>query len=304
MSKPEPHGSKLKALLVNSKLPSTDKARVQQAIAKYEQLKLDLDSLKDLETLLEDKVNLINKYKKHVDFELIYNSPNDFLYRQNGQLKLSNSILEEFIPYFVDQRLVPGLTHVTDLTHGSKSSFSGLSFGGSIQPLNRGGVFLKVKDQDFALAKKHKITIEEVANSENKFTKDFDVAYFAAEIKTNLDKTMFQEASQTANELKIAVTGSKYLLLCEYLDMTPINTKLTAIDEVIILRQAKRLSSNIRDRFSTVAGRQGYASEYEKFLDDNPLSLSSFQRLVNHIKEAFPESLEIDQNQVLRRGYF
>ena len=32
MSKPEPHGSKLKALLVNSKLSSTDKPRVQQAI--------------------------------------------------------------------------------------------------------------------------------------------------------------------------------------------------------------------------------------------------------------------------------
>lgn len=304
MSNPEPHGSKLRALLVNQKLDSTDIPRVNEAIEKYEQLKSDLGDLDDLETLLEDKVSLINAYKKHIDFELIYNSPNDFLYRQNGQLKLSNSILEEFIPYFIDERLVPGLAHITDLSYGSKSSFSGLSFGGSIQPLNRGGVFLKVKDQDFALAKKHKITIEEVANSQNKFTKDFDVAYFAAEIKTNLDKTMFQEASQTANELKIAVTGSKYLLLCEYLDMTPINTRLTAIDEVIILRQAKRLSSNIRDRFSTVAGRQGYATEYEQFLDDNPLSLNSFTRLVNHLKDAFPESLEIDQNQVLRRGYF
>lgn len=304
MSKVEPHGSKLKALLVNKKLDASDKPRVQQAIDKYEELKKNLDKLNNVQTLLEDKVNLINLYKKHIDFELIYNSPNDFLYRQNGQLKLSNSILEEFIPYFIDKRLIPGLTHIVDLTHGSKSSFSGLSFGGSIQPLDKGGVFLKFKDQDFALAKKHKITIEEVANSTNRFSKEFDVAYFAAEIKTNLDKTMFQEASQTANELKIAVTGSKYLLLCEYLDMTPINTRLTAIDEVIILRQAKRLSSSIRENFSEAAGRQAYATEYEKFLDDNPLSLSSFKRLIAHLNEAFPESLEIDQNQVLKRGYF
>lgn len=304
MSKPDPHGSKLKALLVNKKLNSTDMPRVQQAIVKYEQLKSDLDSLDDLKTLLEDKVNLINVYKKHIDFELIYNSPNDFLYRQNGQLKLSNSILEEFIPYFIDERLIPGIKHIAELSYGSKSSFSGLSFGGSIQPLNKGGVFLKVKDQDFALAKKHKITIEEVANSENKFTKDFEVAYFAAEIKTNLDKTMFQEASQTANELKIAVTGSKYLLLCEYLDMTPINTKLTAIDEVVILRQAKRLSSNIRKNFDTVKGRQSYAGEYEKFLDQNPLSVTSFKRLITHLNEAFPASLEVDQSAVLKRGYF
>lgn len=304
MSKHEPHGSKLKALVANSKLAVNDKLRVEQAIEKYENLKIELSSLNSLESLLEDKVNLINQYKKHVDFELIYNSPNDFLYRQNGQLKLSNSILEEFIPYFIDKRLIPGLTHIVALSYGSKSSFSGLSFGGSIQPLDKGGVFLKVKDQDFALAKKHKITIEEVANSANKFTKDFDVAYFAAEIKTNLDKTMFQEASQTANELKTAVTGSKYLLLCEYLDMTPINTRLTAIDEVIILRQAKRLSSAIRENFSTVKGRQAYASQYEQFLDENPLSVNSFERIISHLKDAFPESLEVDQAAVLKRGYF
>lgn len=304
MSKPEPHGSKLKALLSNSKLPSIDKSRVEEAIEKYSELKQQLDNLANIDTLLEDKVKLINTYKKHIDFELIFKSPNDFLYRQNGQLKLSNSILEEFIPYFIDGRLIPGIKHIAELSYGSKSSFSGLSFGGSIQPLNKGGVFLKVKDQDFALAKKHKITIEEVANSENRFTKDFDVAYFAAEIKTNLDKTMFQEASQTANELKIAVTGSKYLLLCEYLDMTPINTKLTAIDEVIILRQAKRLSSNIRKNFDTVIGRNEYVVEYEEFLDKNPLSLTSFKRLINHLNEAFPASLEVDQTAVLKRGYF
>ncbi|MCW1520469.1 Bpu10I family restriction endonuclease [Acinetobacter baumannii] len=153
MSKPEPHGSKLKALIVNKKLAVDDKLRVCQAIEKYETLKIELDGLNNLESLLEDKVRLINQYKKHIDFELIYNSPNDFLYRQNGQLKLSNSILEEFIPYFVDERLIPGLKHIVALSHGSKSSFSGLSFGGSIQPLDKGGVFLKVKDQDFALAK-------------------------------------------------------------------------------------------------------------------------------------------------------
>jgi hypothetical protein len=304
MNKPEPHGSKLKALLVNKKLTASDKPRVQKAIENYELLKKNLINLVSLDTLLKDKVNLINNYKKHIDFELIFNSPNDFLYRQNGQLKLSNSILEEFIPYFIDERLIPGLTHILDLSYGSKSSFSGLSFGGSIQPLDKGGVFLKVKDQDFALAKKHKITIEEVANSANKFSKNFDVAYFAAEIKTNLDKTMFQEASQTANELKTAVTGSKYLLLCEYLDMTPINTRLTAIDEVIILRQAKRLSSSTRENFSTVTGRKAYAAQYEQFLDNNPLSINSFKRLISHLNDAFPESLEIDQTAVLTRGYF
>lgn len=303
MSNFHPHGNKLEALLNNARLPSNDKPRVEDAIKKYNSLKKELSKLSD-ENLLENIVKLVNDYKKFIDLELIYNSPNDFLYRQNGQLKLSNSILEEFLVYFLDPRLVPGLANINNLSFGSKSSFSGLSFGGSVQPLGSNGVFLKTKDQDFAISKTHKITIEEVSQPENSFTKVFDVAYFATEIKTNLDKTMFQEASQTANELKLAVTGSIYLLLCEYLDMTPINTKLTSIDEVIILRKAKRLASNIRERFSTHAGRMEYKQDYENFLTNNPLSIDSFKRLIGHLKEAFPETQAISQNKVLERGYF
>ena len=81
------------------------------------------------------------------------------------------------------------------------------------------------------------------------------ISYFATEIKTNLDKTMFQEAAATAGELKRVSSGSKYVLLCEWFDMTPINTKLTAMDEVIVLRRAKRLGSNQRSNFSTAEGR-------------------------------------------------
>jgi len=67
---------------------------------------------------------------------------------------------------------------------------------------------------------------------------------------------MFQEAAATALDVKTAVPGARYYLLCEWLDMTPINTGATAIDEIIILRKAKRLPSNIRAHFNTAAGRQ------------------------------------------------
>ena len=55
---------------------------------------------------------------------------------------------------------------------------------------------------------------------------------------------MFQEAVTTAGELKRVSLGSRYILLCEWLDMTPVNTKLTAMDEVIVLRRTKRLTSS------------------------------------------------------------
>jgi hypothetical protein len=121
-------------------------------------------------------------------------------------------------------------------------------------PLNSGGVFLKLKDQDFAVSKSHHMTItDHLRTDPNAFRSSFVVSHFATEIKTNLDKTMFQEAAQTAAELKQAVPGSRYILLCEFLDMTPITTKLTSIDEVIVLRKAKRLVSNVRAQFSTYA---------------------------------------------------
>ena len=115
---------------------------------------------------------------------------------------------------------------------------------------------------------------------------------------------MFQEASQSANELKRAVPGSRCVLLCEYLDMTPITTKLTSIDEVIVLRKAKRLSSTVRDQFRTPIGRRVYRNTYVDFLLKNPLHESSFSRFVYHLNECFPEKDDEPEDAVLSRGYF
>ena len=136
------------------------------------------------------------------------------------------------------------------------------------------------------------------------FEASFVVSHFATEIKTNLDKTMFQEASQTAAELKRAVPGSRYILLCEFLDMTPITTKLTSIDEVIVLRKAKRLASNVRAEFATAAGRKRARDTYVAFLNKNPLREACFQRFVGHLNDCFPEKEEDAEDVVLGRGYF
>lgn len=305
VSHPETHGSKLKALAQNPSLPVSDQQRVADAIEKYEEWRHALSSVSsEGEPLLRELVTLLNDYKNSIDLDLIFNSHGDFLYRQNGQLKLSNSILEEFLPYVFDERLVPGFKRLSNVVCGPQSSFAGLSFGSPFLGLDTGGVFLKNKDQDFSVAKMHRITISDSPETERSFTAKFSVSHFATEIKTNLDKTMFQEASQTANELKRAVPGSKYILLCEYLDMTPITTKLTSIDEVVVLRKAKRLASNVRKSFSTYSGRQASKAAYTKFVLENPIHLSSFQRFVAHLDECFPEAEDDTVDTVLERGYF
>ncbi|WP_293152061.1 hypothetical protein [Okeania sp. SIO2C9] len=39
-----------------------------------------------------------NKYKRFIELDLIFDSSENFFYRQKWQLKLDNTILEEFLP--------------------------------------------------------------------------------------------------------------------------------------------------------------------------------------------------------------
>jgi hypothetical protein len=306
VERPPAHGDKLKALLANNKLPAADRGRVEAAVAKYEAWIKKLKEAKggSPPALLAALVDALNEYKKYLELELIFDAADDFLYRQKGQLKLDNTVLEEFLPYLFDVRLVPGLARIKNLKCGSQSSFAGLSFASPFLALNAGGVFMKLKDQDFSVSKSHRMVVSDDTANGGPFEAKFYVSHFATEIKTNLDKTMFQEASATAAELKRAVPGSRYILLCEFLDMTPITTKLTSIDEVIVLRKAKRLASNVRAEFSTVAGRKKARDEYEAFLGKYPLQRDCFKRFIWHLTECFPEKEEDAEDVVLGRGYF
>ena len=299
------HGDKLRALLKNAKLPATDRPRVEAQIRAYDTWVDAMDNLTgDGGEFLQGLVDSLNSYKRSVEFDLIFLSDEDFLYRQKGQTKLDSSILEEFFPRLFDVRLVPGLAHQKGLDCGPRTSFAGLSFESPFLNLSGGGVKIKAKDQDFSVTRQHRLKISTPSDPQDIFKQDFHVSYFATEIKTNLDKTMFQEAVTTAGELKRVSPGSRYILLCEWLDMTPVNTKLTAMDEVIVLRRTKRLTSNRRSTFSTARGRTEARDWYREFLDLHPLSFEGFQRLVWHLNECFPVVGYDAEDNVLERGYF
>ena len=300
-----PHGDKLTALLDNAKLPLSDKPKVEHQLLIYSKWIDAMNAFKfEGDELLVALVNSLNQYKNSVELDLIFDSDDDFLYRQKGQLKLDNTILEEFLPRLFDARLIPGFTRLKGLECGPKASFAGLSFDSPVLPLSSGGAYLKKKDQDFSVTRRHKVKIERDGEINDFFSEEFHVSYFATEIKTNLDKTMFQEAAATASELKKATTGSRYILLCEWLDMTPISTKLTAIDEVIILRRAKRIGSGIRANFSSVEGRKAHREWFKEFLNKHPLSIDGFRRFVFHLNECFPTSDSEGEDYVLERGFF
>ncbi len=300
---PKPHGEKLAALLNNDKLPTTEKLRVEHAIEHYNQW---LETLKNISgdlKVMPEMVSHLTSYKRYIDVELIFDSDTDFLYRQKEQLKLDNSIIEEFLPILVTTVFADSLKD-KELFFGPTQCFSSLRFESSLKTSPPGGgMSIRSKDQDFAISRKIFLKASHNRDFNESISREANIAYVAAECKTNLDKTMFQEGAATAIDVKLSVPGAKYFLLCEWLDMSPISSSLTAIDEILILRKAKRLSSNIRSAFSTAQGRNRNRVLFVDHLDNNPFAPAVFMRFLTEIEKMIGKD-ELDEKDVLSRGYF
>lgn len=299
---PTPHGDKLNALLENEKLPETDRPRILEAVKLYKKW---LENLKlvsgEHRKIVVDMVDILNEYKHYIELNVIFDSNNDFLYRQKGQLKLDNTIIEEFLPILLTSTF-PDLFQDYDLDFGPMTCFSGIRFESSIREDRvGGGMQFRNKDHDFAISRRLFVRSSHHEDFHNSVTKETNIAYIAAECKTNLDKTMFQEAASTALDVKLVVPGAKYYLLCEWLDMLPISTNTTAIDEILILRKAKRLSSEVRHVFSSVEGRKENRRKFVQHLEHNPFSAEVLLRFLDHVRNIVGEHSETD---VIMKGYF
>jgi len=306
---PTPHLEKLNAALDNDKLPELEKPFVEKALKAYkrwitlmgEVQAVDENKRITVEHVVRQLVDILNEYKLYIDLQVIFDSPGNFLYRQKGQLKLDNTILEEFLPYLI-YKTIPALSG--DYEIGPKSCFSAMYFESSLGQLQTGGgPQIRKKDQDFAICRRLFIKTSYDQEFSDCVEQDTYLGYIVSECKTNLDKTMFQEATATAHDVKSVVPGAKYYLLCEWLDMAPVSTASTDVDEVMILRKAKRISSHIRKHFSTVQGRAESRENFEQFLTKNPFDGKVFLRLANHIIAVFQDEIPIEEN-VLETGYF
>lgn len=299
---PTPHLGKLLALKTNKGLPASDRPRVEEAIKHYNKwIKKLAEVYRGQKNAVQALVDATNQYKTYIEVDFIFDSPGNFLYRQKGQLKLDNTILEEFLPQLLFRAL--NLARGT-FELGPQKTFSGLSFLSSLpKPGNGGHPSPRVKNQDFVLGKRLYIMTS--------FDKDFRTAekveshlgYVCVECKTNLDKTMFQEAVATSRDLKMAVPASLYFLVCEFLDMTPMSITSTLIDDVLIVRKLKRMSSNVRQEYKTAKARQEHRQEYAKFIRTAKFHSDVFQRMIDKIQNAIDET-DPELESVLKKGHF
>ena len=241
-------------------------------------------------------VELLNEYKNAFEVDLIMERGSDFLRRQKGQLKLDNSILEEFFIHLVHEDIIDGLGD-TEIVVGPRKAFMSLSF----RPRNfssldqKPDIVLKTKDQDFVIGAqiRYKFSTDPNFSSAHTTADSLVLAVLAAEIKTNLDKSMFQEAAGTASRLKMGCSSAKYFVVAEYLDMRPEDPRLTDIDNAFVLRRTKRLSSD----------KRGVLAEVRKQHNENPIDADVVWKFVQEI-QGFVNATWYDPDEVLRYGSF
>lgn len=291
-----PHKEKLLAAIENPK-SNGDVALLKEAVAAYD---IWITKTKALTSTGQTRINemtaLLNGYKDFLEVDLIATKGSDFLKRQKGQLKLDNSVLEEFLIHLVNPAILNNLPNF-DLETGPQTAFMSLAFRPSaISNLNeKPEVILKVKDQDFTIGKAIHYKFSSDANFSNQKTVDgkFYLAVLAAECKINYDKTMFQECAGTAARLKQGCPIAKYYALVEYLDMQPEDTRLTEIDNVFLLRKAKRLPFEKRSVLAEVKAQHR----------DFPISSEVIGMFVKEIQN-FIDATWYNPDEALKRGSF
>ncbi len=291
-----PHKDKLEAALINPKAVA-DRALLGEALNAYGAWIRKMKAITSTgDDFLREMVNCLNEYKDYFEVELIARQGSEFLKRQKGQMKLDNSIIEEFLPYLVDSKLLHNLPTGFDIETGSQTSFMSLSFcPSSIQNLDAPEIVIKEKDQDFAIGKSifYKFSSDQDFTISKTINGKLFLAVLAAECKVNYDKTMFQECAGTAARLKQGCPISKYYALVEYLDMQPEDVRLTSIDNVFLLRKAKRLPYEKRSIYDEVK------RQHEEY----PISFDVMKNFVSEIQN-FIDATWYDPEAALTRGSF
>jgi len=292
-----PHKEKLAAAIVNPKCTANDVALLKEALTAYDDWTSRMSKLTSKgKERIQQMTGLLNEYKDFLEVDLIAKRGSAFIKRQKGQLKLDNSIIEEFLVHIANDSVLTSLPSFS-LEIGPQTAFMSLAFTpASLTSLGgKPPVTLKEKDTDFALGK----TIHYQFSTESTFPSSLTsqgrlvLAVLAAECKVNLDKTMFQEAAGTAARFKQGCPTSRYYLLVEYLDMEPEDCRLTALDNVFLLRHAKRLPFEKRSVYAAVKRQH----------EQSPIDAEVVWRFVEEL-QGFIEAVWYDRGKALQRGSF
>jgi hypothetical protein len=137
---------------------------------------------------------LLNEYKDFLEIELIAARSSAFIKRQKGQLKLDNSVLEEFLIDLTHPTVLTGLPDFP-LTVGPNNRLQCRCRSlpsGDAWPQRSSSCCVEVKDQDFIIGKEiyYRFSPRPSFRGGQTTTGSLSLAVLAAETKVNLDKTV------------------------------------------------------------------------------------------------------------------
>jgi len=188
--------------------------------------------------ILARRVGLLNEYKDFIDQQ-------KYAEKFDSRSNLHSSVLEEFM-YYLFRDLVKNFS--PNALIGKSHTFKDIFFRATNYEdmLTRPCALIEIKDHDFAIGTRIASSLS-CRGSNTKEDHEWDVPAVAIECKTYLDKTMLQDASTAAEQLKHRNPSAIYIVTAEWLKLTEaVNLKKYKIDQIYILRKQKNTDREFR----------------------------------------------------------
>ncbi|CNJ12984.1 restriction endonuclease [Yersinia frederiksenii] len=239
--------------------------------------KVDLENDSEI---IRRRVHLLNEYK---DFLGQRKYAEHFDSRSN----LHSSVLEEFM-FYLFKDIVEEIN--PNALIGKSHSFKDIFFRSSSygKMVERPYAIIEKKDHDFSIG----ISVSANMKCNGSIVDEnhiWDIPAVAIECKTYLDKTMLQDVSTAAEEIKLKNPNAMYIVVAEWLKLTEsINLKKYKVDQIYVLRKQKNTDREFR-----------YLDGYIK----NPIYDDVIIHLFNTVREFLISDWEGGVNYGLHNGY-
>ncbi|RLM21105.1 restriction endonuclease [Brenneria alni] len=236
--------------------------------------------LEESQKIINERVRLLNDYKDFLDIQ-------EYAEHFDSRSNLHSSVLEEFM-YYLFKDIVEEISPHALI--GKSHSFKDIFFRSSSYEnmVERPYAIIEKKDHDFSIG----ISVNAKMSCNGSDVDEdhiWDIPAIAIECKTYLDKTMLQDVSTAAEEIKLKNPNAMYIVVAEWLKLTEnINLNKYKVDQIYVLRKQKNTDREYR-----------YLEGYVK----NPIYDDAVMHLFSLVKNFLTSDWEGGINYGLQNGY-
>jgi len=269
-------------------LDKESKTFLSEIREKYDAWKKDNEELKGPKKIedetdsdvIKKRVKLLNEYKDFLDQK-------HYAEKFDSRSNLHSSVLEEFM-YYLFKDLVEDISE--NALIGKSHSFKDIFFRAKNYKamVEAPNALIEIKDHDFSIG--CSVTAKmQCSGVDTIETHEWDIPAVAIECKTYLDKTMLQDVSTAADQLKQKNPNAMYIVVSEWLKLTEsVNLKKYKVDQIYVLRKQKNTDREFRFE-------EGYVK--------NPIYVDVVEHLFFTVREFLTKDWEGGIAHGLERGH-